>query len=84
MQDTILAYIDTYQILSIGGGSPRSVQDALHLLAFHPCREDRGPGCRANPLDAGHFSVRAPWLPLKKGADSQLASGNGGFMGDSP
>ena len=36
-------------------------EDAVHLLAFHPCREDRGPGCRANPLDAGHFSVRALW-----------------------
>ena len=33
----------------------------MHLLAFHPCREDRGPGCRANPLDAGHFSVRVLW-----------------------
>ena len=39
----------------------RAGEDAVHLLAFHPCREDRGPGCRANPLDAGHFSVRVLW-----------------------
>eukprot|EP00434_Breviolum_minutum_P011150 symbB.v1.2.009838.t1/scaffold628.1/size179110/1 len=52
-----------------------SKKDAVHLLAFHPCREDRGPGCRANPLDAGHFSVRAPWptLQLLRTADLNRA-----------
>ncbi|CAK9090824.1 unnamed protein product [Durusdinium trenchii] len=43
----------------------KSQQEDLDLLAFHPCREDRGPGCRAHPRDAGHFSVRAPWPTLQ-------------------
>ncbi|CAE7715894.1 HERC6 [Symbiodinium sp. KB8] len=40
-------------------------KDDLELLAFHPLREDQGPGCRASPLDAGHYSTRAPWPTLQ-------------------
>eukprot|EP00439_Symbiodinium_sp_Y106_P036789 s1687_g4.t1 len=40
-------------------------EDDLELLAFHPLREDQGPGCRASPLDAGHYSTRAPWPILQ-------------------
>ena len=30
-------------------------EDAVHLLAFHPCREDRGPACRVKSVGCGTF-----------------------------
>jgi len=49
--------------------------NGIDLLAFHPCREDFGPGCRKSPLDAGHFSTRAPFptLQLLRIADLEAA-----------
>jgi hypothetical protein len=39
---------------------------ALVLLAFHPQRVDRGPGCFPDDADeAGHFTVRSPWPTLQ-------------------
>ncbi|CAE7405178.1 UVR8 [Symbiodinium natans] len=40
-------------------------KEALDLLAFHPLREDQGPGCRSSPLDPGHYTTRAPWPTLQ-------------------
>lgn len=50
-------------------------ESGIELLAFHPRREDRGPGCRASPVDAGHFAVRAPFptLQLLPAMDLQAA-----------
>lgn len=46
--------------LSAGNG-----QCNIEMLAFHPWREDRGPGCSSRPLDAGHYSTRAPFPTIQ-------------------
>lgn len=53
----------------------RSTEGSIKLLAFHPWREDRGPGCRRSPLDEGHYGARAPFpvIQLLRSSDLEVA-----------
>lgn len=63
---------------SQGGGS-------VDLLAFHKHRVDVGPGCRPDPADPAHYSVRSPHptlqLLLQKDLSSARAAWASGQMG---
>mmetsp|Transcript_18228 Transcript_18228/g.49044 ORF Transcript_18228/g.49044 Transcript_18228/m.49044 type:complete len:219 (-) Transcript_18228:191-847(-) len=62
---------ETYVDVTVFAALWRDVQENLAgqsivLLAFHPVRLDRGPGCFPDePHDPGHFTVRSPLPTLQ-------------------
>jgi len=69
------AFQELWQAVEGALGFPQVAVGSVKLLAFHPCREDRGPGCRSSPLDAGHYGARAPFpvLQLLRSSDLEAA-----------
>lgn len=75
---------DSEDLTGTGSGD-QALRGTIDLLAFHPDRVDRGPGCSGDPRDPGHFSTRSPFplLQLLRAADlaaarSQWAARHGG------